>query len=97
MHIKKYDTNFSRRRFMENTLKGVGAAGVLAPLWPLIANAGDVSKAYPDELLSIEMYTKGKVKPGDIITADNVEHVKELLDPHCLYARERNGASDSYC
>ncbi len=81
MHIKKYDFNYSRRRFLENTAKGVAAGGVLSPLWPIIANAGDMSKAYPDELLSIEMYTKGKVKPGDVITADNVDVVKDLLDP----------------
>ena len=81
MHIKKYGPDFSRRSFLEKTVKGIGTAGVIAPLWPLIANGADMSKAYPDELLSIEMYTKGKVKPGDVITADNVEHVKDLLDP----------------
>ncbi|MFT7014290.1 MAG: hypothetical protein ACJAY7_000223 [Pseudohongiellaceae bacterium] len=81
MHIKKYDHNFSRRKFLENTAKGVAAGGVLSSLWPLIANAGDTSKAYPDELVSIEMQTKGKIKPGDVITADNVEHVAHLLDP----------------
>ena len=81
MHIKKYGPDFSRRSFLEKTVRGIGTAGVIAPLWPLIANGADMSKAYPDELLSIEMYTKGKVKPGDVITADNVEHVKDLLDP----------------
>jgi len=82
MRIKKYDFDYSRRVFMEKTLKGVAAAGVLSPLWPLVANsADDISKAYPDELLSIEMYTKGKIKPGDFVTADNVEIVKDLLDP----------------
>jgi hypothetical protein len=81
MHIKKYDHNYSRRRFLENTMKGIAAGGVLSSLWPLIANAGDTNKAYPDELLSIEMQTKGKIKPGDVITADNLEHVAHLLDP----------------
>lgn len=81
MHIRKYDYNYSRRHFLEKTAKGAMGAGVLAPLWPLIANAADTDKAYPEELRSIEMYTKGKVKPGDVITADNVEAVKELLDP----------------
>ena len=47
MHIKKYDTDFSRRSFLEKTVKGIGAAGVIAPLWPLIANGADMSKAYP--------------------------------------------------
>ncbi len=81
MHIKKYDFNYGRRALLEKTLKGVAGAGVLAPLWPLIANGADTSKAYPDELTSIEMYTKGKVKVGDVITAANVDAVKDLLDP----------------
>ena len=81
MRIRKYDYDFSRRSFMEKVAKGAGA-GVLAPLWPTIASsANDVGKAYPDELLSIEVYTKGKVKPGDVITAANVEAVKDLLEP----------------
>ena len=81
MHIKKYDRNYSRRHFLETVSKGAMGAGVLAPLWPLISNAQDITKAYPDELLSIEGYTKGKVSTGDMITADNVEYVKDLLDP----------------
>lgn len=69
MRIRKYDFDYSRRKFMENTAKGAMGGGVLAPLWPLIANAGDVSKAYPDELLSIDMYSKGKIKTGDVPAA----------------------------
>lgn len=81
MWIKKYDFDYGRRMLMEKTLKGVAAAGVLAPVWPMIADAADASKAYPDELTSIEMYTKGKLKPGDMITKDNIEYVKDLIDP----------------
>ena len=81
MRIRKYDFNYSRRTFLDKLAKGTMAAGVLSPLWPLIARAGDITKAYPDELLSIEGYTKGKMKTGDMITADNVELVKDLLDP----------------
>lgn len=81
MHIKKYDHNYSRRLFLDRVAKGVMSAGVLAPLWPTIANTGDISKVYPEELLSIDAYTKGKIKTGDYVTADNVELVKELLDP----------------
>lgn len=81
MNIKKYDEDFSRRHFLKSVSTGVLAAGVLSPLWPLIAKAGEISKAYPDELLDIGMFTKGKIKTGDIITADNVELVKDLLDP----------------
>lgn len=81
MHIRKFDFDFSRRHFLEKTAKGILTAGVLTPMWPLVAQAADITKAYPDELLSIEGYTKGKIKTGDMITADNVELVKELLDP----------------
>lgn len=80
MHIRKFDVDYSRRMFLERTLKGASAAGVLAPLWPMIAN-GNMEKAYPDELTSVEMFTKGKVKTGDFVTADNVDAVKDLLDP----------------
>jgi uncharacterized protein DUF1329 len=81
MRIRKYDFNYGRRALLQKAAVGA-SAGVLAPLWPLIANSADnVAKAYPDELLHIEAYTKGKVKPGDTITADNVDFVKDLLDP----------------
>jgi len=81
MHLKKYDHDYSRRYFLEQLSRGVIGAGVLAPLWPLIGHSAEIDKAYPEELLSIEAYTKGAVKPGDVITADNVEVVKDLLDP----------------
>jgi hypothetical protein len=69
MHIKKFDVNFGRRALLEKTLKGVTTAGVLMPLWPLIASGADTSKAYPEELNSLDAYTKGKVKAGDTLTA----------------------------
>ena len=81
MHIKKYDFDYSRRFFLEKTAKGLMGAGVLTSLWPLIGNTGEIGKAYPEELQSLEAYTKGKVKEGDFITADNVDQVKDLLDP----------------
>jgi len=80
MHIRKYDFDYGRRMLMQKAAVGA-TAGVLAPLWPTIAQSGEVTKAYPDELVSIEMNTKGKVKVGDTITANNVEYVKHLLDP----------------
>jgi len=80
MHIRKFDHDYSRRAFLAKTGMMVGA-GLLTPLWPLIAKSGDITKAYPDELLSIDAYTKGKIKTGDLITADNVEIVKDLLTP----------------
>lgn len=77
MRVIRYSHGFSRRHF----LKGLASAGVLMPLWDAIAASGDVSAAYPDELLSIEAYTRGKVSTGDVISAANVESVKALLDP----------------
>ncbi len=81
MHIRRYGTGFSRRHFLDQLGRGVLATGVLMPLWRAIAATGDVSRAYPDELLSIEQYTRGRLKPGDVIDASNVEQVRSLLDP----------------
>jgi hypothetical protein len=64
---------------MEASAAGIGA-GVLAPLWDVIAAEGDVTKAYPDELLSVSQYTKGKINPGDLLDSSNVDLVKDLLD-----------------
>lgn len=80
MHIRKYDHDFSRRAFLAKG-GGLATAGILAPLWPQIAQSADITKAYPEELLSIEGYTKGKIKTGDYITAANVDVVKDLLPP----------------
>ena len=45
MRIRKYDFNYSRRAFLDKMATGAMAAGVLGPLWPLIARAGDITKA----------------------------------------------------
>jgi hypothetical protein len=66
---------------MRSACSGAVAAGILMPLWDAIAQTGDISQAYPDELMSIEAYTKGKIKIGDEISAANVEYVKDLLEP----------------
>jgi polyphosphate kinase len=50
--------------------KGVFAAGVLNPLMDIIGGNGSLEAAYPPELLSIEAYTKGKLKPGDVLNAE---------------------------
>ncbi len=84
MHIRKYDFDYSRRFFMEKTARGLGGAGVLTSLWPQISEAGDTAPAYPEELLSIEAYTKGQIKVGDVIDKDNVELVQDLVDPILL-------------
>jgi len=81
MHVRRYDRDFSRRHFLKKLAAGVGTAGVLVPLWEAIAKDGDVSAAYPEELLSIENYTHGRINTGDEITAANVDLVKDLLEP----------------
>ena len=77
-------TRMHRRHFLANTARAVAGAGVLMPLWKAIAADGDITRAYPDELLSIEAYTKGRIKPGDTIDASNVEHVADLFEPVAL-------------
>lgn len=80
MRVIKYGEGWTRRHFMERLAKGVMAAGLLSPLFDIIGGTGDCAAAYPPELLSIEAYTKGKLKAGDVLSADNVDLVKELLD-----------------
>ena len=62
---------------------GVSGAtlGVLSPLWTVLAEDGDHSRAYPEELLSLDAYTNGKIGDSGKITADNVDLVRDLLDP----------------
>lgn len=81
MHIRRYDCEFTRRQFLRGVGGGMLTTGVLAPLANVLASDGDATRAYPDELRSIEDYTRGKLKAGDIIDANNVEHVKTLLEP----------------
>jgi len=81
MRHTRFDRGYSRRKFLSDAARGVLATGVLMPLWKAIAATGEITKAYPEELLSIEGYTKGRIKTGDEITAANVEHVKDLLEP----------------
>ena len=88
MRVIKYDREFSRRHFVGQLARGVLATGVLMPLWSTIAATGEATSAYPDELASIEMYTRGRIKTGDEVTADNVDLVKDLLEP-IRYAQVR--------
>lgn len=81
MNIIRYDREYSRRKFLADAARGVLSCGVLMPLSQAIASNGEISKAYPDELLSIEGYTKGKIKTGDYIDSSNVDLVKNLLEP----------------
>ena len=80
-HVRRFGADYSRRAFLDLTARGLLRAGVLGSAWASFLRTGSVAAAYPDELLSIEQYTKGRLKPGDTITADNVELVRDLLDP----------------
>jgi hypothetical protein len=79
--IRRYDAGFGRRTFTARLARGLLASGVLMPLWKAIAADGDVAKAYPEELLSLDAWTRGRIAAGATITADNVEQVRDLLDP----------------
>ena len=81
MNILKFDKHYTRRHFMETVGNTALGAGMLAPLWDVIARDGDIGAAYPDEALSIEHYSDGRVKPGGVIDASNVDAVKNLIDP----------------
>ena len=80
-HLRRFDRDFSRRAFLGLTGQGLLRAGVFGSAWSAFLRTGSVAAAYPDELLSIELYTKGRLKPGDVIDSGNVEWVKDLLDP----------------
>lgn len=81
MFVRRFDRGYSRRVFLENSAKGLLRCGVLGSAWAAFARSGSVAAAFPDELLSIEEYTRGRLRPGDVIDARNVEAVKGLLDP----------------
>lgn len=81
MKLMRFDHGYSRRKFLQDAAAGMLATGVLKPLWAAVRDDGDVASAYPDELLSLETYTQGKISTGDVIDSNNVEHVKDLLEP----------------
>ncbi|MFA7282074.1 MAG: DUF1329 domain-containing protein [Sterolibacterium sp.] len=80
-HIRRFDRDYSRREFLANSAKGMLGAGLLGSAWSIFARTGSTGPAYPDELNSIEEYTRGKLKAGDVITRENADVVKDLLDP----------------
>lgn len=80
-HIRKFGVDYARRHFLEKARNGVIAAGVLGNAWEVFARSGDFGKAYPAELTSIEEYTRGRLKAGDVISRVNVDIVKDILDP----------------
>ena len=91
MHLTKYTEGWTRRHFLEQVSKGVFAAGVLSPLMDVIGRNGNCEAAYPPELLSIEAYTRGELKAGDVLSAENVDIVKDLLDPGAYWQIKHDG------
>ena len=91
MHIRKFDFDFARRHFMAQTARGFGAAGVLSGLWPEICCSAETTRAYPEELLDIESFTKGRVKAGDVIDADTIDLVQDLVDPILFQEVKQDG------
>ena len=81
MHIRRYVADYSRRHFLARMAAAGGSAGVLAPLWPTLCSAGDVARAYPDELNDISLFTQGRIKVGDVIDQDNIDLIQDLVDP----------------
>jgi hypothetical protein len=85
-----YFDYWTRRGFLKRTGAFIGA-GMLQPVLSLIGEGKSIAAAYPDEVLSIEKYTKGRIKPGMIISKDNVELVKDIAPEGLLVELQRGG------
>jgi hypothetical protein len=85
-----YFAGWTRRDFLKKTGAWVGA-GLLQPVFSLIGEGKSIAAAYPEEALSIEKYTKGKVRPGMTISKDNAALVKDLC-PEGLFMELTRGA-----
>src|SRR3990172_9605984 len=84
-----YFAHWTRRGFLKQT--GLwGGAGLLQSVLSLIGEGKSIAAAYPDEVLSIEKYTKGRVKPGMVISKGNADLVKDLC-PEGLYIELTRG------
>jgi hypothetical protein len=85
-----YFDHWSRRDFLKKAGAFAGA-GMLQPVLSLIGSGKSIAAAYPDEVLSIEKYTKGRVKPGMVISKDNSEVIKDIA-PEGLMVELQRGA-----
>ena len=85
-----YFDNWTRRGFLKKTGAFIGA-GMLQPVLSLIGEGKSIAAAYPDEVLSIEKYTKGRIKPGMIISKENAELIKDIA-PEGLIVELQRGA-----
>jgi hypothetical protein len=86
----KYFDHWSRRNFLKKAGAFAGA-GLLQPVLSLIGSGKSIAAAYPDEVLSIEKYTKGKVKPGMIISKENAELIKDISPEGLIVELQRGG------
>ncbi len=84
--------HWTRRHLLKASGILAGAA-ILQPVLPLIAAGKTVERAFPETVLSIEKYTKGKVKPGTIISQENAELIKDIA-PYGLLAELRRGNTE---
>ncbi len=85
-----YFAHWTRRGFLKRTGAWMGA-GLLQPVLSLIGEGKSIAAAYPEEVLSIEKYTKGRVKPGMVISKDNVDLIKDIA-PEGLILELQRGA-----
>jgi hypothetical protein len=83
-----YFNYWTRRGFLKKTGAFLGA-GLLQPVLSLIDAGKTVEAAYPEEVLSIEKYTKGRIKPGMIISKDNVELIKDIAQEGLIVELQR--------
>ena len=83
-----YLDHWSRRDFLKKAGAFAGA-GLLQPVLSLIGSGKSIAAAYPDEVLSIEKYTKGRVKPGMVISKDNLALVKDIAPEGLIVELER--------
>jgi Protein of unknown function (DUF1329) len=84
--------NWTRRDFLKTTGLFAGA-GLLQPVLPLIAAGKTIERAYPDEVLSIEKYTKGKIRPGMIISRENAGLIRDIA-PQGLFVELSRGNTE---
>ena len=86
----KYFSYWSRRGFLKRSGVVLGA-GLLQPVLSLIGSGKSIAAAYPDEVLSIEKYTKGKIKPGMVISKENYQLIKDIAPEGLLVELQRGG------
>lgn len=82
----------TRRSLLRHAGAFLGA-GILQPLFPLLGSGRTLEAAYPEEVLSIERYTHGRVKPGMIIGRDNADAIRDIA-PEGLIVELKRGNTE---